>query len=104
MVPGALLVVSEYALSTWVIATNRFAVGSARLQPDRNQTVVDRGPYSVVRHPMCSSILILLVETPLLLGSWWAYIPSGVSAVMYVLRGKQGAQRAPHRRPPRPTV
>lgn len=83
---GGLLVAGEYAPAFWVIATNRSAIGSSRLQPERAQVPVDRGPYSVVRHPMYSSIVLYSVGLPLLLGSLWCYIPAAVVAAGYAFR------------------
>jgi len=33
--------------------------------------VISTGPYAVVRHPMYACALLLMVGTPLLLGSLW---------------------------------
>lgn len=45
---------------------------SATIQVSSEQKVVTSGPYSVVRHPMYSGAMVLLVFTPLALGSWVA--------------------------------
>jgi protein-S-isoprenylcysteine O-methyltransferase Ste14 len=34
------------------------------------QRVIDTGPYAIVRHPMYTSAIFLLIGVPLLLGSW----------------------------------
>jgi protein-S-isoprenylcysteine O-methyltransferase Ste14 len=39
-----------------------------KIQED--QRVIDTGPYAIVRHPMYTSALLLIVGLPLLLGSW----------------------------------
>jgi protein-S-isoprenylcysteine O-methyltransferase Ste14 len=46
------------------------------------QTVVSSGPYAVVRHPMYATVVVLLVGTALLLGSWW-----GLAAGALVILG-----------------
>jgi len=38
-----------------------------------NQVVIDTGLYSIVRHPMYSSTLILFLTMPIILGSWWSF-------------------------------
>lgn len=40
---------------------NTFLESTARLQPERNQTVIQSGPYSVVRHPTYSAVLLWCV-------------------------------------------
>ena len=54
-----------YALSTaltfWALRENRFAESTARLQPERGQTVCASGPYALVRHPMYTAILMWCV-------------------------------------------
>ena len=40
---------------------NTFLESTARLQPERNQTVIQTGPYSVVRYPTYSAILLWCV-------------------------------------------
>ncbi len=43
---------------------------SAIVEVSDEQRVVSTGPYSLVRHPMYSGALLLLIFTPLALGSW----------------------------------
>jgi protein-S-isoprenylcysteine O-methyltransferase Ste14 len=43
---------------------------SAVIEVADEQKVIDSGPYSLVRHPMYAGAFILLVFTPLALGSW----------------------------------
>jgi protein-S-isoprenylcysteine O-methyltransferase Ste14 len=57
-----------------------------RIQTDREQTVIDTGPYAIVRHPGYSSGLLILVGIPLTLGSVWALIPASLSWLLLVLR------------------
>ncbi|MBV8716033.1 MAG: hypothetical protein JOZ65_13300, partial [Chloroflexi bacterium] len=40
--------------------------------------VISSGPYALVRHPMYAGALLMLLATPLALGSWWgllAFVP-----------------------------
>lgn len=43
---------------------------SATVEVTKEQTVVSSGPYSLVRHPMYAGAFLLLLFTPLALGSW----------------------------------
>ncbi len=44
---------------------------SVLVEVDEKQKVVSTGPYSVVRHPMYSGALLMLLFIPLALGSFW---------------------------------
>jgi len=52
-------------------ADNTFLSPVVRVQGERHHRVVDTGVYAIVRHPMYAGALLLIVATPLLLGSWW---------------------------------
>src|SRR5512146_335927 len=51
-----------------VFNANSFAEPTVRLQQDRDQHVIDTGPYALVRHPMYASAILYLFGMPLLLG------------------------------------
>ena len=67
---------------------NKFFEVTVRLQTDRGQTVIQTGPYAIMRHPGYSSGLLIFVGTALALGSLWALIPAVVSWLFLVLRTK----------------
>jgi protein-S-isoprenylcysteine O-methyltransferase Ste14 len=51
---------------------------SAVIEVNQGQKVISTGPYAVVRHPMYAGALLMLLFTPLALGSFWgllAFIP-----------------------------
>ena len=48
--------------------------------------IAQRGLYRFIRHPGYAGAILSAVSTPLILGSWWALIPCGISAVLYVVR------------------
>jgi protein-S-isoprenylcysteine O-methyltransferase Ste14 len=62
-----------WAVSMWLIylafRENSFAATVVKLQRERQQTVVDSGPYAVVRHPLYSAVLIYAAGIALWLGS-----------------------------------
>lgn len=39
-----------------------------------DQKVISTGPYAVVRHPMYTGGVILLLGIPVALGSWWGLL------------------------------
>jgi len=56
---------------------------SAVIEVADDQKVVTSGPYSVVRHPMYAGAILLLLFTPLALGSWVA-IPFPLPLILVV--------------------
>lgn len=88
---GALLTVASFAGVAWVFRTNSFAAPVIKMQAERNQKVIDTGPYAVVRHPMYGFGLLQFVGVPLMLGSWWglAALPPMVVAVMFRTLGEE---------------
>jgi protein-S-isoprenylcysteine O-methyltransferase Ste14 len=64
---GSVLVALGYYCFFRVVRVNSFAAANVRVEKD--QTVISTGPYAVVRHPMYSGALVLLLATPLALGS-----------------------------------
>jgi len=75
-VAGDVLVVAGFYIEFLVFRENTFA--SATIEVGKGQTVISTGPYALVRHPMYGGGLLMLLGTPLALGSWWgflAYIP-----------------------------
>ncbi|HEX2591091.1 MAG TPA: isoprenylcysteine carboxylmethyltransferase family protein [Rhizomicrobium sp.] len=75
---GGVLIIAGFTATMRVFAANSFAAPNIRVQSDRDQHVIDTGPYAWVRHPMYASAALYLVGLPLLLGSWWGFIGSAV--------------------------
>ena len=65
---------------------NSFFSGTVRLQKERGQKVINSGPYAVMRHPGYSGALLTYLSTPILLESWWAFLPAVFLLVVLVLR------------------
>jgi protein-S-isoprenylcysteine O-methyltransferase Ste14 len=86
MVLGYVLFVFGYVMSTWVYAVNKFAEPSVRIQAERGHTVIETGPYGLVRHPLYLFSAFLVGGIPFALGSYWALIPVGVGALAIVVR------------------
>ena len=59
---------------------------SAIIEVAAEQEVISTGPYGIVRHPMYSGALLMMLVTPLALGSYWALVPSILLAGIIVLR------------------
>jgi len=65
-----LFVFAGYLITLWVMKENSFA--SRTVQVEEGQKVISTGPYRLVRHPMYFGAVLMLLFTPLALGSWWA--------------------------------
>jgi protein-S-isoprenylcysteine O-methyltransferase Ste14 len=75
-----------YAIVVWATGANAFFSQLVRIQKERGHTVVTGGPYRWVRHPAYVGTILFELASPLMLGSWWAFIPGGLSALLYVVR------------------
>lgn len=73
-------------LTFQAMAANRFFSATVRIQSDRGHHVVDSGPYRKIRHPGYTGMIAFHLGIPLLLGSWWAFIPAGLCGALFVLR------------------
>lgn len=86
VVAGYVLFALGFAGSTWVYAVNKFAEPSVRIQSERGQTVIDTGPYAIVRHPLYSASILLFAGMALAMGSYWALVPAGVGTLILIVR------------------
>lgn len=75
-----------YVFIFFVFRANRYA--STIIQVEEKQKVIDSGPYGVVRHPMYLGLILMVLFTPLALGSYWALIPAFFIIPLNVLRIK----------------
>jgi protein-S-isoprenylcysteine O-methyltransferase Ste14 len=55
-----------------VLKQNSYAAATIRVEAE--QPVVSTGLYAIVRHPMYSAALLIVVFTPLALGSYWTLL------------------------------
>ena len=94
-VPAVLSVAADLAVvgGFWIVflvfKENTFT--AATIEVAGEQTVVSTGPYAVVRHPMYAGALLLLLATPIALGSWWgllAFLPM-LAAIVWRLRDEE---------------
>jgi len=70
---GFVLIATCMVLVWLVFRNNSFAAPQVRLQLERGQTVITKGPYRIVRHPMYGGMLLYFLGVPLLLGGWWGW-------------------------------
>ena len=84
VVAGQVAVAAGYCLVFRVMKTNTFAASTIRVKAE--QVVIDRGPYALVRHPMYTGMAIMMVATPLALGSYVALPVFGLMVPVLVFR------------------
>jgi protein-S-isoprenylcysteine O-methyltransferase Ste14 len=83
---GYALAIGGAGLTHTAMAMNRFYAPTVRIQADRGHTVVESGPYKRIRHPGNLGNTLSNIATPLMLASHWAWIPSGVSILLTLVR------------------
>ena len=86
VITSNIIVFLGYILIIFIFKENSYA--STIIQVEQKQQVIKTGPYSVVRHPMYLGLLLMLLFSPLALGSYWAVIPSLLSIPLVVFRIK----------------
>jgi len=79
-------VILGFALFMWAMVSNAYFSEVVRIQKDRGHKVATEGPYRFVRHPGYTGAILSFLGSPLLLGSWWAFIPTAIGIGGYVLR------------------
>jgi protein-S-isoprenylcysteine O-methyltransferase Ste14 len=83
---GAILLLFSFYLFFLTFRENPYLSPAIRLQTERGQTVISTGPYHYVRHPMYAAVLIFIVGTTLLLGSWYGLFSGLILVVLIALR------------------
>ncbi len=86
LVVAFILLAVGYVLSDWAVIINRFFAAVVRVQKEEGHTVVTGGPYRWMRHPGYAGAALVYCATPLVLGSWWAFIPFAATFVVIVAR------------------
>lgn len=74
-----IMVLMGYLIIVLAAKENRHAKAIIKIEKD--QKIIDSGPYRIVRHPMYTGGLIFMLFTPLALGSYWAMIPFSVCTI-----------------------
>lgn len=83
---GVLLAACSYVLVLWSMVSNRFFSSVVRIQTERGHVVQSGGPYRFVRHPGYVGMIGLCLAMPLILASYWAFVPAIGTVAVAVLR------------------
>ncbi|AQT79075.1 hypothetical protein B1R94_06990 [Mycolicibacterium litorale] len=83
-VVGDVLVAVGLGLAMFVVYQNRYA--AATITVEEGQPLVTTGVYGVVRHPMYTGNVILMIGMALALGSYWALLIAAAGVALMVVR------------------
>lgn len=84
--PAVLAFCAAAVFHLWAILSNEFYVSTVAVQLDKGHRAVERGPYAFVRHPGYLGIIVMEITIPLVLGSLWALIASGLASAVLLVR------------------
>ena len=84
VIAGHVLVALGLLIIFLVFKENSFTSGTIEVAPD--QRVISTGPYRIVRHPMYSGAILMLVGVPVALGSLTALLAVAPLAAVIVVR------------------
>ena len=76
------LVLLGFLIIYRVFEENSFAASTIKVEAE--QRVISTGPYRLVRHPMYAGGALLLLATPLALGSYWA-LPVAIAITLAIV-------------------
>lgn len=80
---GAVIVAIGFYIVFLTFRENSFTSGTIEVAADQN--VITTGPYALVRHPMYSGALLVVLLSPFVLGSWVAIpLPFPLIAVIII--------------------
>ena len=83
---GLLLIMCGEVIFLAAQRQNKFFSSVVRIQTDRGHTVCDTGIYSIIRHPAYFGMILTAIGIPLILGSLWGFVPSGIAIVLTLIR------------------
>jgi protein-S-isoprenylcysteine O-methyltransferase Ste14 len=86
---GDVLVAIGLGLAMLVVVQNSYA--AANITVETGQTVIDTGLYGLVRHPMYTGNVIMMLGIPLALGSYWGlvFVISGLLVLAIRIRDEE---------------
>lgn len=85
-IAGMILYIVSAVITVAAMLENTFLESTARLQTDRKQTVIRTGPYSVIRHPTYSAVLVWCVAVRCVFPSAEVLILSLTIATVIIIR------------------
>lgn len=81
---GDVMVTAGLGGAMLVVFQNRYAAASITVE--QGQPLVTTGLYGIVRHPMYSASVVMMIGMALALASYWALLIAGVGAGLLIVR------------------
>ncbi len=85
-VAGVVLMLAGQVLFAVAKRENEFFSSTVRIQSERGHRVCETGTYRRVRHPGYLGMLTSLLAFPLVVESYWAFVPTSAGALLLVVR------------------
>ena len=82
---GGVIFVLSCIFGAWAMAVNAHFETTVLVQ-EKEQQVCTTGPYKIIRHPGYAAKILALISSSFLLDSWFALIPAGAVALLFVIR------------------
>jgi protein-S-isoprenylcysteine O-methyltransferase Ste14 len=73
-------------LFTWSMISNKFFSTLVRIQDERGHEVAAGGPYKYVRHPGYVGYILMVLATPVALGTLYALSMSLIVGILFIIR------------------
>jgi protein-S-isoprenylcysteine O-methyltransferase Ste14 len=83
---GMLGALTAFALCFHAMVVNRYFSAVIRIQDDRGHRVIDRGPYSVIRHPGYAGMITGVPLMAIGFGSWWGFACACIYSLLILRR------------------
>jgi protein-S-isoprenylcysteine O-methyltransferase Ste14 len=83
---GAVVLLAGQVLFALAKRENAFFSATVRIQSERDHAVCTTGPYRFVRHPGYLGMLLTSIAFPLVVGSYWAYVPTALGVAVLAVR------------------
>jgi protein-S-isoprenylcysteine O-methyltransferase Ste14 len=85
---GLFLVLFSSFIENYAMYQNKFFERNIRIQKDRRQIVISKGPYGVIRHPGYLSYVLRFIAFPMILGKPISSIVAMAGVLVIILRTK----------------
>ncbi|MBA7500155.1 hypothetical protein ES704_03148 [subsurface metagenome] len=73
-------------LFTWSMLSNKYFSTMVRIQIERGHEVAISGPYKYIRHPGYVGFIVMVLATPISLGTLYALLMSGITTILFIIR------------------
>lgn len=85
-IAGMIIYILSAVITVKAMLENTFLESTARLQPERNQTVIQSGSYSIVRHPTHSAVLLWCIAVRCIFPSREVFLLAVAIAAVIICR------------------